>query len=303
MIRLGLCCKFYEEDIKFKEIRYIHIKNLSQHERRQKIAAVILNNLESLILALKFCFENHILSMRVSSTLLPLYTHPDCYYSLKELPHGKEILELFEKASHFAQEKRIRLSFHPDQFTVLNSPRADVVENSIENLRYHNYLSELLKADVINIHAGGIYGDKKRALDRLKKNIIDLPEEIKKRLTLENDDKSYTPEDLLPVCEELKIPFVYDVHHHRCLKDSLGEPEVSRRACKTWNREPLFHISSPKEGWEGPNPARHHDYIQIADFPDVWKEIGDLTVDVEAKCKELAVLKLLQELKSLNAVV
>jgi len=89
---------------------------------------------------------------------------------------------------------------------------------------------------------------------------------------------------------------VYDVHHHRCCPDSLSVAEATAAARATWNREPLFHISSPLEGWTGPKPERHHDYIDPKDFPAAWRG-WDLTVEVEAKAKELAVTRLQQALR------
>jgi UV DNA damage endonuclease len=115
-------------------------------------------------------------------------------------------------------------------------------------------------------------------------------------LTLENDDRTYTPSDLLPVCEDLDLPLVYDVHHHRCHGDGLDVDSATRLAIGTWNREPLFHISSPREGWRSDNPRSHSDYIDLRDFPEIWDGM-DLTVEVEAKAKELAVCKLKEALK------
>jgi len=90
---------------------------------------------------------------------------------------------------------------------------------------------------------------------------------------------------------------VYDVHHHRCLPDGLSLAEATARARQTWKSEPLFHISSPLEGWDGPKPERHHDYINAADFPKEW--LGwPLTVEVEAKAKELAIARLQRDLMS-----
>ena len=63
----------------------------------------------------------------------------------------------------------------------------------------------------------------------------------------------------------------------------------------TWNREPMFHISSPLEGWDGLKPERHHDFINLKDFPVFWHDL-DQTVEVEAKAKEVAVLKLKKQL-------
>ena len=92
------------------------------------------------------------------------------------------------------------------------------------------------------------------------------------------------------------MPLVYDVHHHRCHGDGLAEAEATERAVATWGREPMFHVSSPLAGWAGPKPERHHDFIDVADFPACWRGL-DLTVEVEAKAKEVAVLKLMSELQ------
>ena len=124
-------------------------------------------------------------------------------------------------------KKDIRLSFHPDQFNVLSSPREEVVKKTVYELEYQGMLAELVGAEVINVHAGGSYGNKPESLERLARNFHLLSERVRLRLTLENDDVSYTPSDLLPVCEELDIPFVYDIHHHRCLPDTMSEQEVT----------------------------------------------------------------------------
>ena len=155
-------------------------------------------------------------------------------------------------------------------------------------------------ADTINIHGGGAYENKESALLALHKSVANLPEPVRSRLTLENEDKVYPPADLLPVCENLNMPLVYDVHHHRCLQDNLSIAEETEKARNTWTTEPLFHISSPLEGWDGPKPHRHHDYIAVEDSPPSWMG-WPLTVEVEAKAKERAVTKILEDLKGLKS--
>jgi UV DNA damage endonuclease len=168
---------------------------------------------------------------------------------------------------------------------------------SIAELDYQSEVAELVGADVINVHAGGAYGDKGQALARLARRLRRLRPQVLERLSLENDDRIYTPRDLLPVCRENGIPFVYDVHHHRCFPDALEEAEVTEAALRTWNREPLFHLSSPRDGWEADNPCLHHDFIDPADVPALWLSLGqDCTVEVEAKAKELAVNRLRRDL-------
>ena len=179
----------------------------------------------------------------------------------------------------------------------MNSPRVDVVENSVKELEYQAEVAEWVGADVINIHGGGAYGDKQKALADFASNLDRLSSRVRSRLTAENDDRTYTPADLLPVCRATGIPLVYDVHHHRCNPDGLSVEQVTRRAIATWNREPLFHISSPLEGWKGPKPERHHDFIDLQDFPTCWRR-RKITVEVEAKAKEVAVKQLQAELQN-----
>lgn len=298
MIRFGLCCKLLGEDIKFREARYVHIKKVSRSEYLLKFSEIIISNLQALLKTLNFCRENRILAFRIGSQLLPLYTHPDCPYKLDELSDADLIFALFKECREYALKHQIRLSFHPDQFVVLNSPREDVLANALKDLHYHLEMAELLGVDVINIHAGGVYGDKNKALERLEREIDKLPNSLLSKLTLENDDRSFTPQDLLPLCLRTKVPLIYDVHHHRCLPDELSIEEATDQAVKTWNREPYFHVSSPKYGWDSTKKRPHHDYIDIEDFPKLWTQIGHITVDVEAKAKELSVLRLMGELEN-----
>jgi UV DNA damage endonuclease len=95
------------------------------------------------------------------------------------------------------------------------------------------------------------------------------------------------------------VPLVYDVHHHRCLPDGLSVEEATEQALATWNREPLLHISSPLEGWSGTKPQPHHDFIDLADFPACWRGLH-VTIEVEAKAKELAVLQLKRQVESIE---
>ncbi|CAD7696614.1 unnamed protein product [Ostreobium quekettii] len=297
MIRLGLCCTFKEVPIKFRQTTVKNVRRLE--EPLSFISKLILANSESLIQSIQYCRCNNVGSFRVNSQFCPLFTHPEFGYSLTDLPEHEAILANLQESRRLSQKHDIRLVMHPDQFVVLNSLDGEIVERSILELEYHQMLAKIIGVDVINIHCGGVYGNKKAALERFATAFQRLSPELKANLTLENDDKSYTPSDLLPLCRELGIPLVYDVHHHRCNPDSMSIKEATDEAMKTWQREPLFHISSPKDGWNGPKPLRHHDYICESDFPEYWQEMegGRFTVEVEAKAKELAVQRLMAWLK------
>ena len=295
-LRLGLCCQFAREPIHFRTTTVTAMLRLTRRERLVRLAELCLTNAAALMAALEFCARHGIGAFRINSQILPVKTHPTAGYAMDELPGGAVIVEKFRSCGAFARAHDVRLSFHPDQFVVLNSPNQDTVARSLDELNYQAEVAGWVGADTINLHGGGAYGDKPSALQALRRTIERLPEPVRSRLTLENDDKTYAPADLLPVCADTGVPLVYDVHHHRCLPDGLSVAEATERARATWNREPLFHLSSPLEGWSGSKPARHHDYIDAADFPQAW--LGwPLTVEVEAKAKELAVAKLQRDLQ------
>lgn len=294
-LRLGLCCQFAEQPIKFRTTTATALLRLSRPDRLARLDELCLANANALLAALEFCAAHGIGAFRVNSQILPIKTHPQAGYEFDELPRSPEIKARFQDCGALARAQGLRLSFHPDQFVVLNSPEPKTLNHSIAELAYQAEVAEWLGADTLNIHGGGAYGDKVSALKALRRNIEALPNAIRSRLTLENDDKVYAPADLLPVCSDTGVPLVYDVHHHRCHADSLSVEQATERAMATWDREALFHISSPLEGWKGPRPERHHDYIDPRDFPAAWRNLG-ITVEVEAKAKELAVLRLRDDL-------
>lgn len=299
-MRFGLCCLFKQKNISFRTTTAKGLLAMNRGEQLLKLSGICHDNARNLLRAVHACHKLGIGAFRIMSPLFPRMTHPEVGYGLAELPDGDAIRHLLGAIRIFARQHDLRLSFHPDQFVVLSSPHPAVVASSIRELEYQAYLAEEVGADVINIHAGGVYGDKQMALARFYQVFADLPDSIRTRLTLENDDQSYTVRDLLPVCARLSIPLVYDVHHHRCNPDGLSTQEATQLAAETWqmsNREQYCHLSSPRAGWAAGNPKPHADYIDPADVPACW--LGrTMTVDIEAKAKELAVVKLMAELNS-----
>lgn len=295
MLRLGLCCLFRDAPIKFRRTTAKYLATQSQPQQKAHLSEICLHNANALMQALQFCEQNGIGGFRVNSQILPLKTHPAHHYEIEDLPAYQAILKQFRKCGAFARKYGLRISFHPDQFILLSSPDSGVTQRSVADLIYQAEVASWIRADVLNIHAGGAYGDKGRALLRLARRIEKLPEPVRTRLTLENDDRIFTPADLLPFCKENGVPFVYDVHHHRCLPDGMRIKDTTEKAIATWNREPLFHLSSPLGGWKTKNARRHHDYVDIKDFPKNWLNLS-ITVEIEAKAKELAVLKLKQDI-------
>ena len=292
-MRLGLCCLFSEQDIHFRTITAKALSGRKHKDRIEKLRELAAHNAASLYAAIQYCATHGIGCFRVNSQTLPLKTHPKLGYDTDLI--GADIVASYQRCGELARSTNTRLSFHPDQFVVLSSPNRRVVKSSLAELEYQAEVAEWIGADVIDIHGGGGYGDKQAALRRFAASVGELSNRARSRLTVENDDRTYTPRDLFPVCEELGLPLVYDVHHHRCLGDGLDVETATKRSILTWNREPLFHISSPREGWRADNPRFHSDYINLRDFPTLWDDM-EITVEVEAKAKELAVRKLIRAL-------
>jgi UV DNA damage endonuclease len=298
VIRWGLCCQFLDAPIKYRTATHRYVATLTPAARRDYLASIAADNAAALIESIRQCHLLGIGAFRINSQILPLGTHPVSGYTLDHLDRAGTIREAFLDARTLAHEIHVRLSFHPDQFVVLNSEREPVVESSIREVEFQAEIAELVGADVIVLHGGGSAGGVPAALARLERAVHRLSTRARTRLALENDDRVFTPGDLLPFCERLGLPFVYDVHHHRCKPDGLSIAEATRWAAATWGRrEPYFHLSSPREGWDGSDPKPHADYIDARDVPGEWTGL-DVTVDVEAKAKERAVVAVMGEVSS-----
>lgn len=302
MIRFGLCCLFKEENIKFKIATAKSLLYLEKPIRLNKISELCLSNLKSLYKALEFLNSKGIKAFRISSRIFPLYTHPKCGYTIEQLEENKEIFNTLDLIKNYTTTNDIRLSFHPDQFVLLSSSNPEILERSLNELDYQAKVADLVGADVMNIHLGGSYGNKAEALKVVEKNFNSrLSENVRNLLTIENDDRIYAPKDVYEICKKMGVRMVYDVHHHRCNPDGLSVEKVTELCISTWEQrgDPYFHISSPRDGWDSKRPQSHADYIDIADFPLYWLNLKlNVTIDVEAKNKELAIFKLMKDLNN-----
>jgi UV DNA damage endonuclease len=301
-LRLGLCCQFLDSPIRFRTATHRYVSTLSRATRRSYLAGIAADNAAALAAAVERCAELDIGAFRINSQMLPLGTHPVSGYALEALDKNGAIRESFGRARDLARARGVRLSFHPDQFVVLNSEREDVVRSSAEELEYQAGMAEMVGADTVVFHGGSVAGGAAAAIERLERGLGTLSDRARRVLALENDDHQFTPADLLPLCRRVGVPLVYDAHHHRCHADGLSVDEATDLAAATWGaREPYAHLSSPREGWTSGNPRPHADFIDPADFPRSW--LGRrMTVDVEAKQKERAVIRLMSELRALSAV-
>ena len=236
---------------------------------------------------------------RITSGLAPWKSEYD-WTDLKDLD---EIKMYLHSAGVKAKTHNLRITSHPGPFNVLTSPHQHVVDNCVNDLTMHGDVFDMLGLtrtpyNKINIHIGGAYGDKPAAMKRFCENFNLLPESVKSRLTVENDDKAsmYSVKDLYhEVYNVIGVPIVFDYHHHKFCNGGLGEQEALELAISTWPKgiTPATHYSESRREEQGDDTIRvqaHSDYIY--DKIDTYG--NDIDIMVEAKRKELAVQKYLE---------
>jgi len=273
------------------------IKRTFQEKGIEYASELALQNARDLFHILKWNNENGIKLFRLSSEFFPWASE----YNLEQLPHYLRIKTLLEGCGNYAKNNGLRLTSHPGPFNVLTSPRKNVVENTFKDLTLHGEMFDLLGLErthynKINIHCNGVYGDKKSAMDRFCENFSKLPDSVKTRLTVENDDKAsmYSVKDLMYIHEKIGIPIVFDYHHHKFNTGGLTEEQALSLAVGTWSDgiTPIVHYSESKalhEENDKLKPQAHSDYIN--ELPDTYGIEVDIMV--ESKAKELAILPFL----------
>lgn len=259
---------------------------------QENLLRVSRHNLHALGVMLHYCRDEGIRLMRISSDIIPLASHPDVTFDWKVLLQ-KELAAV--KA--LIAEASVRVSMHPGQYTILNSPRDEVVERAVDDLRFHADFLDAVGADRtarIILHLGGGYGDKPAALKRLARNLETLPDHIRNRLALENDERIYTIEDVLMVCDAFYLPAIFDVYHHSINPPAFGTmPDWLDKAALTWKGEHGRQKIHYSQQWPGGKPGMHSRSIEMDAFLEFHAALGDRELDVmlEVKDKNLSAVK------------
>ena len=259
------------------------------------VSDCVIQNVADLERIIEWNEQNGIKFYRMSSDMMPWATE----YDFTQLKDWAEISIILKRCGEKATQYGQRLTFHPGPFNVLVSPKKVVVQNTINDLEVHGKLMDAMGLskthwNKINIHCNGVYGDKKSAMDRFINNFARLSNSVKSRLTIENDDKAsmYSVKDLMYIHNKIKIPIVFDYHHHTFNTGDMSEENALKLVITTWpeNITPAVHYSESKALHENNTklkPQAHSDYITT--LPNTY----DMGVDimVEAKQKDLAILK------------
>lgn len=274
--------------------------------RMSKLRRVTKKNIHNTLRILRYNKDYNIKVYRFTSKLIPLATHP----IVSHWDYIEDFKEELKELGDFVKKNEFRVSAHPDHYTLINSISKDVIKNSINDLDYHVRLFEAMGLEDYNyklvLHIGGLYKSKEESIEKFKENFIKLPNRIKNRIILENDDKSYTAADVLQICNDLKVPMVVDIHHHNCKNDGEKIQDLLPYIFDTWNNEslnPKIHFSSPKSQKEF---RSHADDIELEDFHaflDIAKKVGrNFDVMIEAKNKNIALINLSAKLEGLEGI-
>lgn len=303
-IDLGLCCINMTLRAQKPSIFVNRTCRLSTAIEKglEYIQELTLQNLRDCVKLIEWNHQNGIKSYRMSSDMFPHISNPAFPDNNYSLDFAKPLLyEIGAKAYEYRQ----RLSMHPGQFNQIGAVSEDVFAKTVLELSCHAEILDIIEEDldfdenkgIICIHGGGVYGNKEKTIERWCENFYRLPENVQGRIAIENCEKCYNVQDCLQISKRLNIPVIFDIHHYQCYnmlhpsEEVMEIRKVIRKVFKTWARrelKPYCHISEQGSGKTG----HHSDYI--TKIPDCFLEAGvEFTLDVEAKMKERAILKLI----------
>jgi UV DNA damage endonuclease len=276
-----------------------------------KLTQTVKGNLLHLGQILRYNVENNLRFFRITSDLIPFASHAICKLDWCGLFQSE-----FEQIGDYIKQQDIRISMHPDQFVILNSPNDTVLKNSINELRYHSKILDAMRLETtakVQIHVGGVYGNKIEAIDRFVKTYNNnslIDDIIKRRLVIENDDHLFNLMDCLKINKQTGIPIIFDSFHHELFCN--GEPLriALREALLTWKKKAdgsaMVDYSSSnnsvkKEDSKG-RKGKHAETIDAILFKKFLEETEGLDFDImlEIKDKEKSALRGLKVVKELG---
>jgi UV DNA damage endonuclease len=283
--KIGYACVL--ESMPYKTSRSFILKNFSEINFYNATKG----NLDDLLKILKWNKTKNIYMFRISSDIIPFGSH-----IVNNIEWWNIFKDQLTSIGVYIKENNMRVSMHPGQYTVLNSPNAEVAKRSIDEIEYHTKFLDSLGLDYTNkivLHIGGVYDNKIDAINRFIENFQQLSTSSKKRLVVENDDKSYTIEDVLYVSDKINVPVVFDNLHDKLNPSSLDFTEIIRRVIKTWKSidgKIKLHYSDQDESKKG---GAHSKFVNLKNFLSYLNRIQDIDADImlEVKDKEISAIK------------
>jgi len=256
----------------------------------ERLHATAESNIACLARVLAWNAENGILFFRITSGLVPFASHPVC-----TADWGERFSGAFRTLGRFIEESGIRISMHPDQFIVLNALDPDVVRRSTAELAYHARVLDLMglpDSAKIQLHVGGVYGNREESIRRFVRVYGSLDPAIRRRLVVENDDSRFTAADCLAIHELTGMPVLFDVFHHTCNNRGEGIPEMVQRTQETWDADDGIMMVDYSTQHPEKRPGSHADRINTEDFVR-FLEVSrpfDMDIMLEIKDKEKSAL-------------
>jgi UV DNA damage endonuclease len=242
---------------------------------------------------LKYNVDHHLLFFRITSDLIPFASHPICTFDWIDY-----FSDIFSEIGEFINKHQIRISMHPDQFIVLNSQRSDVVKRSIDELQYHADVLDLMNLPIsakIQLHVGGVYGDKEKSMNRFISVYGRLEDQIKNRLVVENDDSRYMVSDCLELSQRIGIPVLLDVFHHSILNNDEPVNSTISYASQTWKASDGIMMLDYSQQEPGKRKGKHAERLNLDQFQIFLSTAGssDFDIMLEIKDKESSALRAL----------
>ncbi len=257
----------------------------------KRLVETVAQNLVCLIKILEYNKQKKLCFFRITSDLVPFASHP-----VNKFKWRKYFTRQLEEIGELIRRQAIRISMHPDQFTLINSPDLGIFKRSVAELNYHAAVLDLMHLDTtakIQIHVGGVYSDKAKSMKRFVSRYHKLGRMLQRRLVIENDEKSYSVKDCLQVHNDTGIPVLLDTFHHTLHNSGETLVDCLRKTRKTWRMSdgiPMIDYSLQKDG---ATRGAHADTIKIKEFRK-FLELSrpyDFDIMLEIKDKEKSALK------------
>lgn len=266
---------------------------------KERMLQVARSNIQALNQILLWNKAHNIKLFRITSALIPFGSH-----LINKGEWKNELKAQLFKTGEFIINEKMRVSMHPGQYTVINSPHEQYYLNSMHDIEYHNNVLNLMGLDnthKIIIHGGGLYNDKKKSMKLLTKRLKSLPQILRERVVLENDERCFSADEIYNVCMDTALPGIFDVLHHEVNPsfESLSEREIILKFKELWgNIRQKIHYSNQASG---KHKGAHSQHVCIAKFLKFYRSIEDLELDImlEVKDKQESVLEIKKNISSL----